>query len=1013
LLKGVSLILSGTVYAIALAEVAGLERFCTVPYSRVDGRRLAVLRFRTPNSNRVTITQTSGHLLRLLENERDAVRLIHHRVRFGERIFRAFEDHVLPCLLSLITMAGSVTIQESADSALTTLPTAKRKREYTPDELDSPGGNENCPGINVERFCQLLKDIIQVLRIYDTIPSLLNFPIDSCVTKLHASKRTKIGEPTQQSTISSLVESDSYESIEAITQDVEQATIGVISEVKLKTHGQDGESELQDYSLEAKPDVASVYALRDTFQSIMRREIMQRPDLLRSLRKDQREALDNSPVGGNHVSKSEINNVNGMNHRRPQVLTLFGGSGQPKQLFSSLQENVTPKINLLPLKKNNILGAIKANGKLSVPAKPANEPLTNQGLPNGISLTKIIPVHGIVPRDEKDVPTLGERFAPPAGVPPLNPPRQSRHTATRSSSVNWYNPSEAVTPNQPSRRESYTLQPLSTGQWLTYNIAPSPNQLSTPEAKRKQRNRTLSFGELANEPSEEAQMLYQKEKEDALFRTVYSSFAPDRDNAGALVSEHLKNRIWWNRVGQSRLHVSKLRAESEDEEVMDSLTEQEGGQSPVKAGEEMSLEEAVELWTPEDLPSEMKAGPDGEPSADTSEEVNEILKDISELLETLNSYQRIRNLSLASNARTSPGQNPQLSAMTGTPTSPSSDELNVYNILKSQLTTMIATLPPYAIAKLDGDQLGALNVSTNIQMSTKNYKGSLEEDEISTKAKQSALGTSAAYPPRAANVGAGVPSRSSYGSNTPIQQSHRTGYGSQTMPARSTTNSSHLPNQQYSRPPSSNHYFTGNARSSFPAQRSTSTSTPDRYPYTPSQHYGNQTNRSSYANGYSQYSTQSTTTYGAGYANSHTPRASLTYSQPSRTSQSYNYSATLSGRSASPPKTTNTHVTQGYPNHNSTSSQLRPPLHHQQSSHFNGQSPASPQVNGTAAGSGLDGQQSYGNVNGQAGVMNSHKGQIEQSSTPVRQSSGTPQPTSNGNGTPSRNGTPVLQQNGA
>lgn len=848
-------------------------------------------------------------------------------------------------------------------------------------------------------------------RSYDTIPSLLNFPIDSCATKPHASKRTKIAEPTQQSTISSLVESNSYDSIEAISHDIEQATIGVISEVKLKAQVQDGQSELRDYKLEAKPDVASVSALRNTFQSIMRREIMQRPDLLRPLGKDQRET-HNSSVGSNYVLKPAISNVNGVNNRRSQVLTLFGGSGQPKQLFSSLQEAISSKINSIPRKENNILEAIKADKRPLIPAQPASEPLTNQGLPNGISLTNVVPAHGIVPIDEKDVPTLGERFAPPAGVSPLNPPRQSRHTATRSSSVNWYNPSEAATPSQPSRRESYTLQPLTTGQWLTYNIAPPPNQLSSPEAKRKQRNRTLSFGELVNEPSEEAQMLYQKEKEEALFRSVYSSFAPDRDNAGALVSEHLKNRIWWNRVGQSRLHVSQPWTRSEDEEIMDSLAEQEGGQSPVKAGEEMSLEEAVELWTPEDLSSEMKPSSDREPSADTSKEVKEILQDISELLETLNSYQRIRNLSLASNARTSAGQNPQLSAMAGTPTSPSSDELNVYNILKLQLTTMIATLPPYAVAKLDGDQLEALNVSTNIQISTKNYKGSLEEDEISTKAKQSALGTSAAYPPRATNVGAGVPSRSSYSNNTPIQQSHRAGYGSQTMPARSSSNPSYLPNQQYSRPPSSNHYFTGNARSSLPAHRPTSTSTPDRYSYTPSQHYGNQTNRSSYANGYSQYTTQNTTTYGAGYANSHTPRASSTYSQPSRTSQSYNYNATLSGRSTSPPKITNTHMTQGYSNHNSTSSHLRPPLHHQQSSHYSGQSPGSPQVNGTIPGTGFGGQQSNGNVNSQAGVMGSHKGQLEQSSTPVRQGSGTPQPASNGNGTPSRNGTPVLQQNG-
>ncbi|KAL8746127.1 MAG: hypothetical protein Q9190_001821 [Brigantiaea leucoxantha] len=842
---------------------------------------------------------------------------------------------------------------------------------------------------------------------FDTVPSVLHHPLDPAVTKPHSSKRQKLDEPTRDYSISASINANTYSTVEAIIQDVEVAATGVVAQIQ---QSQDGTIRKLDWAREGQSDIAQVRTFRDIFRSIIQREMVQRPHALHLVGEEYQSTPSETPLGNDHVSYSIFGNGNKSGGL--PVLTLYGPTGQPKQLFSSLQEgyDATHMPTLLSYQKEATARASKSKPKTIISHPLSQDQITNIGLPNGISLTKIVPVHSIEPKEEKDVPTIGERFAPPIGLPSLSPPRQSKHTATRSSSVNWYNPSELVTPSQPSRRDNYNTQPLSTGQWLTYNVAPSPNQLSSPEAKRKQRNRALSFGESMSEPSEEAIALHQKAKEEALFRSVYSSFAPDRDNAGALVSETSKNRMWWNRIGQSRLHDSLVWHQLDDGGV-DVPVAQEGQSIDDEAS---SFREAVEIWVPEELPPEMRMSSAKEiPTTDVAKDVDELLEDISELLQTLNSYQRVRNLSLASNARTSAGQNTHLSAMTGTPTSPSSDELEVYNMLKSQLTVMISTLPPYALAKLDGEKLGTLNISTKIQTSSKNYRGSLEEDEISTKAKQSAAGVSHSYPSRPTNSAAAVSSRSSYvpGASTPIQQSHRSSYVPQTVPGRPTTNTSYLPNQQYSRPPTGSHYFTGNARSSLPAARSTSTNTPDPYPYTSAQQYNQQGGRSTYANGYSQYSSQSTGNYGHGYAASQTTRPpSSTYQQPSRNSQPYSYSATPSGRSASPAKKGSSYASQNYIPQNNTASQLRPSLPHQPSSVYSAQSSSSPQVNGTSIAG-------YGSmiVNSPAGAANAQQDQTaEHLKTPGRQGSGTPQPSNNGSRSASRaNGTPGLQPNGA
>ncbi|KAL8955409.1 MAG: hypothetical protein Q9193_006728 [Seirophora villosa] len=296
--------------------------------------------------------------------------------------------------------------------------------------------------------------------------------------------------------------------------------------------------------------------------------------------------------------------------------------------------------------------------------------------------------------------------------------------------------------------------------------------------------------------------------------------------------------------------------------------------------------------------------------------------------------------------------------MTGTPTSPSADEVDIYNMLKSQLSIMVSSLPPYALAKLDGKKLGVLNVNTTIQVETPNHRGSLEEDEISTRGRLPVGGVAAGYPTRTPSAAVGLAPRNTYlaASSTPAALSQRPNHMPQTVPARSTAAPSYLPNQQYqTRPPSANQYFASNARSAYPSQRPSSASTPEQFRYPSSQQYGQQAARQSYTNGYSQYGQQNGTAYGQGYAHSQQGSANARLSQsayqaPVRPSQSYSYTPTPtpSGGGASPSKAAAMqYASQSPMNASSTAAQGRTAAYQQQTSQPTLQRPLTPQVNGT------------------------------------------------------------------
>ncbi|KAL8999592.1 MAG: hypothetical protein Q9169_001552 [Polycauliona sp. 2 TL-2023] len=817
----------------------------------------------------------------------------------------------------------------------TALTGGKRKRDPAsniPTDLSKDKSQEEK---NAAQLHQLLRDALEILKRHDVIPSILHHPLPSSPSDTPATKKVKLSSAIEYRTIAQRVEANQYSCVNDLSKDIDTAVASVIE--KLESTPLNGEVD-ETYRIrhERHPDVVRAIAFKQECNNIILRELIQRPHLMNLAGVDQSSNEEATP--GKEDVESGIAAVEN-NTSYSNVLTLFGGSGggsgQPKQLFSSLKDT---------------------HAASNYGVKDQKNTFSEAGLPNGITFTKIVPVHSQGDGQMKEVPTIGKLFAPPPSIQPLNPPRQSRHTATRSSSVNWYNPTEITTPGRPNRRESYSTQPLTSSQWLTYNVIPSTKDLASPESKRKQRDRALSFGEPQSELSEKTLTLHRQAKDDALFRSVYSGFAPDQDNTGALVPQQSKNRIWWKRIGEQRFLNSSLNAQQTPNFA-------DVGPPPIEDDEtlaeeqEISLEEAVRDWEPEAVPADFTTEQLEGGDSIHVKGMEEMLNDISELLETLNSYQDVRNLSLTNNARTTTGQNAQLSAMTGTPASPSSEEIEIYDTLKSQLAIMVSSLPPYALSKLDGRKLGKLNINTKIQMDTKSFQGSLEEDEISTRGRQP---SATDYTSRTTSTAVGSAPRNNYSiaTSTPTAAAHRTSHMPQTAPARATAPSSYLPNQQYTtRPPSANQYFTHNARPSYTAQRPIASSTPDRYPYSGSQQYSQTAGRQPYANGYNQYSNPNGTTYGQGYAHSQTMATGNRASQPpyppaSRPTQSYGYAATPtpSGGSMSPSKAVAQYGSHGYAGQSATPNQARPPAYHQHSSQYSHQGSASPHINGTNMG---------------------------------------------------------------
>ncbi|MCJ1393415.1 hypothetical protein MMC18_006289 [Xylographa bjoerkii] len=885
----------------------------------------------------------------------------------------------------------------------------KRKRSQGSEEQDITFGgihhdSEEDEKKRKDKFDGLLVDLLEVMRARDMTLSLLELPIPSVVNEERSAKRVKLSATPTTTSIASQIEAHAYNRIEELIADVDSVASSIIDN-KQDSELTNGSSHYYDTHSKRY----QVGAFKKQLEDILRREKAQNPKLFTALLQGYSSSEDSSDT--QEEAKKPSSSLGGEVPGRT-VLTLYGSAPTPKQLFSSLQKPIISKSS--KASQTSIHDIRSEDEPFVIDANPLTPPLRETALPNGISTTKIIPIHSEKAVDSKGRPlTFGDLFAPPSSVPPLNPPKQSRHTATRSQSVNWYHPGEVSTPARSnSTRKTYTIQPLSSGQWLTYNVAPSLAQLSSPGEKRKQRDRALSVGESKASLPEETLIAHQQVKDDALFKSAYSSFAPDHDDAAAVVPQQLKNRLWWKRVG-IRKYESLVGQDDQDILGIDPVAF-DGTQS---ANEDELFKEAVECWEPEVMPPDFDLSrKDPTNGKQEDKDVEEILSNISELLETMNSYQRVRNLSLAGNARTTAGQNAQLTAMTGSPTSPSSEEFDMYKILESQLILIISSLPPYAVAKLNGDHLGTLNISTRIQREGRNHKGTMEDYDFVPKARLPVPAATTGSPARTTpqiNV-SGRSGTYQAPLSTPAQ---RVAYTSSTRPNAPPAT---YPTQQYANrpPPTATQY--GSYTPQQPATRNSYSAHQYGAP-TPQSHANQYTNgnRQYPAQGYygvqypgSQPSASPGTVQGSQYQRPSQPG----YQQRAQNSQAYGYGSTPSaGRSASPQNSAAAYSAQtpGRVGYTTPAAGYVPPR-----SQFP-QPPTSstastiplPVTNGAAAAATI-GQHLGLSAEEQAALMLRNKEMLQRNAVnSPRQGSGTPQPTY-GQEISQSNGTTVQQPNG-
>lgn len=538
---------------------------------------------------------------------------------------------------------------------------------------------------------------------YDSQPSILSHPITSSITRNTSgeadSKRAKLTPPIGSSTIASLIQDGSYDSLQALEKDIESAT----SEILASSGGSDtatAPTTPVELALQGK-----ILAFRTVAKNLVEREETRRAHTHFEQQVSPSEDLvtkEGTPIA---VKEEDL--------PVPQsraVLTLYG-SAPPKQLFSSLQQpqRISPSDNS---------SALDTAIKVTLPLREIN-------LPNMISTTEVYPLPDPSDSKKQKITTIGEVFRAPSNLAQISPPKSARPTTSKGNNTITFAPHEVPKPRRKGS-QSYAHQTQSAGFWLGYGGVDMPKDQTSPTAKQKSRQRALSMGEAQQPPSEAILVAVQHAREDALFRSAYSSFAPTRDDATAIVPEETKNMVWWQKVGERRFNEmfpidpALLDPNEVPEDEVNGVTD-----------EDESFREAVENF----VPVEGDIFPGTEEKSEEEKDTDELLKEISEELETLASYQRIRNLSLTTNPRTPIVQNSSLATLAGSPLTPSTEEVDVYQILKSQLTLLISQLPPYAVAKLNGDQLDELNISRTILFDTKEYKGILEEDQLSRLAK--------------------------------------------------------------------------------------------------------------------------------------------------------------------------------------------------------------------------------------------------------------------------------------
>ncbi len=333
-------------------------------------------------------------------------------------------------------------------------------------------------------------------------------------------------------------------------------------------------------------------------------------------------------------------------------------------------------------------------------------------LPNGMTVIEPVALHAHRKlKESKDRRTIGQVFPPHRNLKSLEAPQPPR-SSSRDSALQFVEAGrfDGFAKAKATYKSDYKFASLPTGQWLQYK--------NSPTADKADGDREDATGQ-------------DQTKIKALFQAAYSSFAPTVDNSTAVIPETTRSQLWWDKAGKSRFETlfSSIQYPEAD---LNSTSLLAGKASPVQDDFETALTnfEAEENPLADSLENT-------DATEKTQKDTEYLLADISALLETLSSYQQIRNL--APTPRPGVGTEPSKGAA-----SPSSAEFDTYEILKSQLTLLIDSLPPFAVARLNGDQLEALNISTRMVVDSYDYPGSMEADEQTLQRRRAAAAAAAA-----------------------------------------------------------------------------------------------------------------------------------------------------------------------------------------------------------------------------------------------------------------------------
>ncbi|KAI8956466.1 hypothetical protein F5Y11DRAFT_194781 [Daldinia sp. FL1419] len=526
-----------------------------------------------------------------------------------------------------------------------------------------------------------IRNYYEVLQRLDPTPSVLKRPLpdpDDTSDEPQA-KRKKPDDGTSLPSIADKVAEEQYDDLINVITDVKNAITDRLAELRDIQPGQDPKAN--------EDAISKVIEFKRQAYIIFKREL----------------SYPYNPRVSDVLHDLDLINDLQSNTSGNTVLTIVGESMRGKPLYSSLQQ---------PIRKSD-------GTELSI------QSLREDVLPAGVKIAKAIPYtfSSAIGGDRKSK-TLGELFPAPRNLPSLQPPKAPKST-TKGVQVGWHRPE--LTEKSKYRAGSYFSQSISTGRWLDYSNAAPPSQIMT-----KQRERALSLA--GNKPSSSDLEMSEME---ALFRGAFSSFAPSKDDSAAMISSGLiSHTMWWQKVGRrsfDRLIETELPEDTPQKA-------EEVAAAPVDEVDEVDeelIKEALENWDDSMVdPSLEQACCPKKP--DEEKDVDDILQDVSDMIQTLVSYQKNRNLTLpTASSQSRYAADPSHSDMltNGTPVQPGEEETATYQALKAQLALVIQMLPPYAVARLNSDKLDELNISTKIEVRTDEYQGLMEEDEVAARAR--------------------------------------------------------------------------------------------------------------------------------------------------------------------------------------------------------------------------------------------------------------------------------------